>query len=282
MIPEDIHRLVPLYVSGSLPAEDKSRLEAELVHSRELRDEVEFWKYTLAAVKTHQSQTGEAHLPPENLLGFLEGSLPQDVLAKVREHLSSCSECTTDLQIIQELHREVSLESTEDKQTRTKQTALLPNSRSWRIGYLVAAAAALVVFIFLQDFDSSRDPEIAKRFDLFYSTDLRSPDVEKEIPSLRLKEFGTLVEFRIRIPQSGLDGVSYSVRLLSPFGPETLVADSLIAVGGDERFDILVATVDTGMLTISESPYEIIVNEILPASFDDLTPEQYRYRFTTR
>ena len=59
----------------------------------------------------------------------------------------------------------------------------------------------------------------------------------------------------------------------------TKAADSLSAVSYDQLTDLLEASLKKGFLTEEKKPYQILVSEILPTKYHDITPEEYRYFF---
>jgi anti-sigma factor RsiW len=97
----ELFDLIPLYVSGKLSDEQKTAIEHEMSRSKELQEEVAFWRAGQAATRDEANYRGAAHLTSEQIVDFARGSI-LDPLTKreVERHLQACTLCNDDLATI--------------------------------------------------------------------------------------------------------------------------------------------------------------------------------------
>jgi len=286
----ELIKLIPLYVANSLSDNDRKLVEREIASSEEMKEDLRFWKLAHEVVRAHLSTTAGEHPSSEAIVTFVLGLGSPESRAIVDTHLISCEECRSDVQIIQDIHEQIYPHEAVAKPAGGKQ---IPHrtedngiSHRWRssrrIIYAVPVLATIIVLFFLLRPSPSEPPPIHEEHQfltLLYRVALRDPGSEVEIPILKLNPMVTHIDFIIQIPKSGLEAVRYSASLLAPTGTRTMVSDSLLANTGLGQFDTLRVQSQTHFFHPHQDPYELIVTEILPSEFRDLTPEEYRYSF---
>ena len=111
---------------------------------------------------------------PAILGAYLDGELPSDKLAEVREHLAGCSRCSVEIAELARMQRTMRAAARErftpttQFRLKIRQQIAAPKRRSWSSAWLPAsiALAAMLLIAFLWMGDSRRSDALAEVADL--------------------------------------------------------------------------------------------------------------------
>lgn len=295
----EVKELLPLYVSGSLSAEQKRDVQQALEVHPELNEELRFWqgmKQATLADAAYEQQ----HPSAEQIVRFADGTLPAgEEWLLVENHLRSCESCRDELSLVQE--------STQENRTVRKPAtpaglfSFLAGKKFFRpalaFSLLVVAVAA---GIYLKSHESppqqadvlpqaketasvvAPKAEHVKRtaFVLPYTGTLRYPFVTRSsMPVLVLDDSVVLVDVTIPVEHSAI-AAGYRVDVTTPKGSRTKLADAVQPAAGTDGQRLLLAVKREQFS--AEGKYVLEVREILKEGIPDIDPEEYRFEFEVR
>lgn len=297
---DEVKELLPLYVSGSLSAEQEKDVQQALEIHPELKEELRFWqgmKQATLADAAYEQQ----HPSAEQIVRFADGTLPAgEEWLLVENHLRSCESCRDELSLVQE--------STQENRTVRKPAtpaglfSFLAGKKFFRpalaFSLLVIAVAA---GIYLKSHESppqhadvlpqaketasvvAPKAEHVKRiaFVLPYTGTLRHPFATRSsTPVLVLADSVALVDVTIPIEHSAITA-GYHVDVTSPKGSRTKLADSVQPAAGAGGLQRLLLAVKSEQFS-AEGKYVLEVREVLKEGITDIDPEEYRFEFEVR
>jgi len=93
--------LIPLYVTGKVSDKQKAAIERELPNSKELRDEIAFWKAARVTTQREAAYLLAGHLTSERIVDYARGAIliPMEK-TEIERHLQACDSCSNELETI--------------------------------------------------------------------------------------------------------------------------------------------------------------------------------------
>ena len=271
----ELRKLIPFYAANTLGPKEKKAVEKELVRSKELGKELKFWQQAQHTAISNSKYLGQGHLTPEAIVDYAEGKIESNqTKISMEKHFQQCAECQQELDIIKQTYPA-------PQPARVKKTGLIEIlsgfTKKIKVGYAIpiAAIAIVLAIIIISDLSGPRLHYAA--LVLEYRQQVRG-GTPTELPTVVYEAGLTSVRTTIFVPHSGIQATRYALSLLSPSGILTQLPDTLNPSAYTNELDTLGATL-SGNLFVNEGSYQVIVHEILPATVEGLTPEEYRYPF---
>jgi hypothetical protein len=251
----ELSDLLPLYVTGKVSDAQKAAIEDALLHSKELQDELAFWRRARGATKHAALDTAEAHLRSEQIVDYARGVItnPMDGL-EIQRHLQACDSCREDYEIMKPaLAGKGSREA--PVLTSRRFTELLAIMRP---AYSVPAIAVLLVCAFLFRDRLIGPHEYPMSFVLQYQSQERSVESNSP-PTLSLAARVSIVRLSVPIPRAAIQPERYSLTLLPPDGRRISLVDRLTWSRGTSDFDTASVSVAVPQLQ-QEGTYTLLAS----------------------
>src|SRR5258708_28743846 len=100
MTHEELLRLIPLYVADTLDPREKEAVEREIPHSRELQEELAFWRRARQATVSYAEYLQQGHPTADQLVDYVELSQAGQQSHLIHKHLKECKSCRMELELI--------------------------------------------------------------------------------------------------------------------------------------------------------------------------------------
>lgn len=290
MTARDIRDILPLYITGTLDADERKLVEEALTTSDELRKEAAFWEGAREILSAHARFAGAGHLSPSVLVDRASGRLTGDILLAADHHLQSCPDCS-DL-----LHRIENSPGVRDASPISAPAGArrrLPKSRL-AYGLAVAAGIAAIVFSLVGDQRKEPSPSLAsetppstapdtaaateRKFTLVlaYRPLVRSTEPAR-IPAFALGGKNQRVTVVLAIPRNAAKEIRYTISAEYESAQPLLIEQQLRPFGYGTTYDSLRVVVSRVVLPPPGKTVTFVVREILTPELSDLTPEEYRF-----
>ncbi|HEY6191108.1 MAG TPA: hypothetical protein VI215_02145 [Bacteroidota bacterium] len=274
MNPEEIRKLIPFFVAGTLDPEERKIVEEELRRSPELEDEVKYWRNARRALLSEEEQAREEHLTPANIIDYIEEKLSGDHFATVERHLSRCESCNEDVKAIRDTY------GTEARPIPGARTGdgILEILRSVRLSYVLPAiaAATLAVFLIVKHYSPRQADHL--RIVLGYQPQLRGPE-EQVISRFVIGQDTRFVNFVLAVPHTAIASTRYAAWLANPDGLDRLLAKELQPA-------VVTANEDTVKVSVGmevfprDGIYSLSISEMAESLPPGAEPQEYLFRFS--
>lgn len=273
---QEAKELLPFYVANTLSPEEKAEVEEALKVSKELNDDLAFWRKAGVAARAHAEYAAH-HLSSEQIVDYAERTMSDPTLrSQIESHLQACKECREEYEMIMQTIPEPALHTTTFiKKVRQFITSFKPI-------YALPVAAALIAGILLWRNFETKDfvpDENTVRLVLPFQPQLRGE--EESLPNLALNESVKEVRIVLCIPHDSLVATKYIAMLRTPAGTTITLPESYAKV--------IAPTTDSLKLNLPsesfriEGEYTLTLAEVpssLPPSSTPFPPEPYRFRVT--
>jgi hypothetical protein len=141
---QNLHQLLPWYVTGTLEEREQSRFEDHLADCVPCREEFELLARVRSEFERHGTTLLEPHPPSEQIVALARDELGTEEAASVRRHVALCAACATETRWVR------------GGAVRREQ----PDDRSPGVpwGWIAAVAATVSVFLILFPRGGPSDP----------------------------------------------------------------------------------------------------------------------------
>jgi hypothetical protein len=160
------------------------------------------------------------------------------------------------------------------------------NHTPWyRSVYTYAAAAVIIIGVILLLPKREKEPEeIVSRQNIYANLELPYQSLTRgamptEMPVLALDSAATQVRLTVYVPHTSIDTLSYSLILVSPSQLQQSLPEYFLPVRSDASMDAMQVTIMRALFIEVPGTYSLVVQEVLPVSMADLTPDSYTYTF---
>ncbi len=282
--------LIPPYVTGKVSDEEKAAIERELPNSKELRDEIAFWRSARVATRKAAAYSAGGHLTSEQIVDYVREAIsnPKEKLV-IERHLQACDFCAEDLEIVKPAY-EPSRSFFQRVIAQTKTTLKLvgeffvpPQLPGGKRGlamvlrpiYALPMLAVLVVSgVIIYQLTSPQ--EYAVSFALQFQTQDRSSG-SGEVPTLTLDKRATVIHMSVPIPHAIIQPTMGNITL-TLFPPD----EKPIQLTQGLSWSVGSSTFDTAKVEIPASILHTIGTYSLHATVKytpTSEPFEYSYRF---
>jgi anti-sigma factor RsiW len=298
---DDLKDLLPLYVAGSLSAEQRAAVDEALKQYPELRVERRFWEGMRQATLLDAGPAEEGHLTSEQLVQYAEGMLPAgEERLHVEYHLQGCASCRDELSIVRQMPEEsrTPRESAEVK----KPFFFVKGSGVFRPALVFGALAIVLlggIYLISRDQPSQQAtlppapretatvvPPRAEHirriaYVVPFSGPMREPFTTRSgTPALMLNDSIALIDLFVPVEHSAI-AAGYIIHITSPAGVRAQLVDSVLPRGRGGNLDTLLVTVKREQF-MPGGRYVLHVRETIKGGVTDIEPEEYRYEFDVR
>jgi hypothetical protein len=266
--------LLPLYVANTLTREERAAVEKALSTSKELTDELAFWRKAQLTAQSHAAYL-QAHLSSEQIVDYAEGAITDHQLrSTIESHLQRCDECRDEYEMILqtmpklETHRQITPSMIERLQGFVA---------SFKPVYVLRALAVLVAVIVLWRGLEKRLDENTERFVIPFQGQMRTED--ESLPMLTLDESVKRVQFVLCIPHDSLVSTQYTATLSTPAGATLALPETFSKIIASQTDSIRINL--TADMLHAEGEYALNLAEVpssLPPGASAFPPEPYRFR----
>jgi hypothetical protein len=272
---DDIQHLLAFYAAGTLTHEEQQAVEDTLRKDPSLAEDLAFWR-NIKETAIANAEYREEHIASELLVAYLRGAPTEPAKHKIENHLKICSTCREEADSVRRLFSTLQM-----AQRTPESTPSTGKSRTF--AYALAACLAIVVSTYVvltwRQKEETPSPKYAQLL-LRYEQQLRDPQspARKNLPVLFVSPETDSVTMTALFPKSGI-GSAYLAAITSPDRSITRSNDTLTPASFDATLDSVSFTLQASAFQPDPNAYELLITEILPPGYGDLTPEEYHYSF---
>ncbi|MBX2991431.1 MAG: hypothetical protein KF749_09695 [Bacteroidetes bacterium] len=296
----EVKELLPLYVSGSLSAEQEKDVQQALEAHPQLKEELLFWQGMKQATLADAAYA-QQHPSAEQIVRFAGGTLPAgEEWLLVENHLRSCESCRDELSLIQE--------STQETRTVRKPASTLSlfsflTGRKFLRPALAFSLLAVVIAvgIYLKSNESppqqagvqpqaketasvvSPKAEQVRRMAIAlpYAGTLRHPSATRNgVQVFVIEDDVVLADVTVPVEYSAI-AEGYRVDITPPAGERIRIEKLFQPSNKEDGMRSLLVTLTREQLA-REGSYVVRVREVLKEGITGIDAEEYRYEFVVR
>jgi hypothetical protein len=291
---QDIRDLLPFYAAGTLTGGERDRVEEALKTSPALQEELAAWERIRDVVIEEGAARSGGHLSAKQFVDRAMGMVTGTDLTVLDDHLRSCTECSTIMDLV--MGTSVSRQEELEGRKLVSRWKVLPLRRA---SLFAVTATVLVIAAFIifrnrteQGPVTSHPPETIATL----TPDSTQPNTEPMVVALTYRpmvrsagrameyievprEKERAVQLIAAIPRNRVVGIRYRVTISRDHREHPVVADSVQRFGSGRTYDSLAVLVPRNAFPAAGTNVVITLREILPLSLHDLTPEEYRFEF---
>jgi hypothetical protein len=288
---DELKRLIPPYMAGTLDPEERREVEDALITSAALKRELTLWRHAKGALEARVAELAGGHLTPEQIVDRAMGLTPGKEMLEIDRHLASCSLCGDELRLVNEC---LGSGAPDRIGVIDRLSAFLHRIRPSVAIPLVAGALALVVFILVSrshfpietpvpEHEIPGIVNVPERQEatlwLTYRAAMRStsgPPPDTLIFTGSEKQ----IRIHIAIPQNQVTGIAYSVALESAGRRPFRLNETLTRFATGAGYDSLQFTIPDSVIN---KVMVLTLTEVLPPQLQhSLTPEDYTFEIILR
>ncbi len=267
-------QLIPMYVANTLTPEEKAEVDEALKVSKELNDDLAFWRKAQLAAQVH-AEYATQHLSSEQIVDYAERAVSDPRLrSQLESHLQACKDCREEYEMI--------VQTMPEPEARRQMTpGMIEKIRgfitSLKPAYVLPALAVIIgVVVLWRGIEMKSVDENTARFVLPFQGQMRTED--ESLPNLALNESVKQVQFVLCIPHDSLVSTKYTATLTTPAGTTITLPETFSKVV-TPLTDSLIINLASESLRV-EGEYTLNLAEVpssLPPGASPFPPEPYRF-----
>jgi hypothetical protein len=277
---DEAKQLIPLYVANTLTPEEKAEVDEALKISKELSDELAFWRKAQLAAQAHAEYVREEHLSSEQIVDYAEGVMSDPKLrSEIESHLQACKDCREEYDMIV-----LTLPAPETRRQITP--SFIEKAREFlapfKPVYVLTVAAMIVGVIMLWRSFETKDSgfisdENTVHLVLPFQLQVRGRG-EESLPTVTVNTSVKWLHLIACLPHDSLTATKYSATLSTPQGKMMTIPGTFSKVVSP-LMDSLKLSLDAALLQV-EGEYTVSISEVpssLPPGASPFPPEPYRF-----
>ena len=289
-------QLIPLYVANTLSSAERAEVDEALKASKELNDELAFWRKAQLAAHAHAEYARKEHLSSEQIVDFAERAVTDPKLlyevvdrSQIEAHLQTCKECAEEYDMIMKTIPE------REQAWQAKPTIFEMVQRlvgSLKPLYVIPVAVMLIAGIIVwRSFDTKNNtPGMASnessvsentlRLVLPFQPQMRGRD-EESLPTVAVNTSVKWLHVIACLPHDSLIATTYTATLSTPEGKTITLRETFSKVVS-QLMDSLKLSLEAELLQV-EGEYTLNIAEVpssLPPGASPFPSEPYRFRVT--
>ena len=283
-------QLIPLYVADTLSSAERAEVDEALKASKELNDELAFWRKAQLAAQAHAEYARKEHLSSEQIVDFAERAVTDPKLrSEIESHLQTCKECAEEYDMIMKTIPE------REQAWQTKPTIVEMVQRlvgSLKPLYVIPVAVMLIAGIMVwRSFDTKNNtpgmasneisvPKNTLRLVLPFQPQMRGRD-EESLPTVTVNNSVKWIHLTACVPHDSLTATKYTATLSTPEGKTIAIPETFSKVVSP-LMDSLKLNLEAELFQV-EGEYTLNIAEVpssLPPGASPFPSEPYRFRVT--
>jgi hypothetical protein len=274
----EVKQLIPLYVANTLTPEEKAEVDEALKVSKELNDELAFWRKAQGTAQAYAEHAARKHLLPEQIVDYAERMVNDPTLqSQIESHLQACKDCREEYDMIM-----LTIPKPETRHAITPSIIerVRDSVASFKPVYVLPVAAMIIgVVLFWSILEKGEiTGDNAARLVLPFQSQLRGRD-DESLPTVTVGPSVKWLQVTACLPHDSLAATKYVATLSTPEGKEIAIPGSHLKVVSSPM-DSLTLSLEASLLKV-EGEYTLNIAEVvssLPPGASPFRPEPYRFR----
>ncbi|MBI5475809.1 MAG: hypothetical protein HY964_03625 [Ignavibacteriales bacterium] len=288
---QEIKKLIPFYVAGTLSKEEHEIVKNAISISDELKENYLFWKKIKYTLDNRAISLDENHLSSDQIIGHVENAYSKNLkeLQNIESHISGCSSCKEDIKIIRATYLDIeSNQNLIDENPHEHHDIQIREHHIHHRYFDIFAAAAVILFLIMTatlDFEIDRKSDTSENryvnLILKYQYQTRSESTAF-YPTVINDSLASGLSVLLYLPHTEIDSILYNITLTTPSSKVIPIASGIKCKMSDVNSDTLRFIIDRKFYADSAGEYIITAKEILPKALSNLNPESYNCIFKIR